>query len=65
MDPCYMDNYEFDSLSIAPIQHKKSCEIKVGPHLLRLVNLLCIRKELGSGGVQFGRLCLKGNQVNT
>ena len=47
MDPHYMDNYEFDSLRIVPLQHKKSCEIKVSPHLLRLVNLLCKRKELG------------------
>ena len=49
MDPRYMDNYEFDSLSTAHLQHKKSCEIKVGPHLLRLVNFLCIRKDLGWG----------------
>ena len=45
MDPRYMDNYEFDSLSIAPLQHKKSCEIKVGPNLLRLVSLLGIEKS--------------------
>ena len=47
MDPRYIDNYEFDSLSIAPLQHKKSCEIKVGPDLLRLV--IRYRKELGWG----------------
>ena len=40
MDPRYMDNYEFDSLRIAPLQQKKSCEIKMGPDLLRLVSLL-------------------------
>ena len=45
MDPRYMDNYEFDSLSIAPLQHKKSCEIKVGLDLLRLVNFLGIEKS--------------------
>ena len=45
MDPCYMDNCEFDSLCIAPLQHKKSDEIKVGPDLLRLVSLLCIEKS--------------------
>ena len=45
MDPCYMDNCEFDSLSIATLQHKKSCEIKVGPDLLRLVSLLGIEKN--------------------
>ena len=43
MDPCYMDNFEFDSLNIAPLQHKKSCEIKAGPDLLRLVSLLGIK----------------------
>ena len=42
MDPRYMDNYEFNSLSIAPLQHKKSVEIKTGPDLLRLVSLLGI-----------------------
>ena len=40
-----MDNYEFDSLSIAPLQHKKNCEINVGPDLLRLVSLLGIEKS--------------------
>ena len=45
MDPCYMDNCEFDSLSIAPLQHKKSCEIKVGLYLLRLVSTLSIEKS--------------------
>ena len=45
MDPRYMDSYEFDSLSITPLQHKKSCEIKAGPDLLRLVSLLDIEKS--------------------
>ena len=45
MDPCYMDNCEFNSLIIAPLQHKKSCDIKVGPDLLRLVSLLGIEKS--------------------
>ena len=45
MDPRYMDNYEFDSLSIAPLQLKKSCEIKAGSDLLRLVSLLGIEKS--------------------
>ena len=45
MDPHYIDNYEFDSLNIAPLQHKKSCEIKVDPDLLRLVSLLGIEKS--------------------
>ena len=45
MDPCYMDNYEFNSLRIAPLQHKKSCEIKAGHDLLRLVSVLGIEKS--------------------
>ena len=45
MDPRYMDNCEFVSLNIAPLQHKKSCEIKAGPDLLRLVSLLGIEKS--------------------
>ena len=45
MNPRYMDNCEFDSFNIAPLQHKKSCEIKVGPDLLRLVSLLGIEKS--------------------
>ena len=45
MDHHYMDNCEFDSLSITPLQHKKSCEIKVGHDLLRLVSLLGIEKS--------------------
>ena len=65
MDPRYMENYEFDSLSIAPLQHKKSYEIKVGPDLLRLVSLLGIEISKVGGREQFGRLFLKTNQVNT
>ena len=45
MDPRYMDNYEFDSLSIAPLQPKKSCKIKAGPDLLRLVSVLGVEKS--------------------
>ena len=40
-----MDNYEFNSLSIALLQHKKSCEIKAGPDLLRLVSVLGLEKS--------------------
>ena len=40
-----MDNCEFDSPSIAPPQHKKSCAIKAGPDILRLVSLLGIEKS--------------------
>ena len=45
MHPRYMDNYEFDSVSMTPLQHKKSCEIKAGPDLLRLVSVLVIEKS--------------------
>ena len=45
MDPRYRGNYEFNSLNIAPLQHKKSCEIKAGPNLLRLVSLLGVEKS--------------------
>ena len=47
MDPRYMDNCEFDTLSI-PLQ-RRSCEIKVVPDLLGLVSLLGVEKELGLG----------------
>ena len=40
-----MDNCKFDSLSIAPLQHKKSCEIKADSDLLRLVSRLGIKKK--------------------
>ena len=47
MDPHYMDNCEFDTLSIAPLQKKKrgSYRIKVGLDLLRLVKLLVLDKS--------------------
>ena len=45
MDPRYMDNCEFDSLIIEPLQCKKSCEIKEGHDLLRLVTLLGTEKS--------------------
>ena len=45
MDPRYIDNFEFNSLSITPLQHKKNCEIKVDPDLLRLVSVLGIEKS--------------------
>ena len=40
MDPRYMENCEIDPRSIAPLQRRKSCGIRVGPNLLRLVSLL-------------------------
>ena len=41
-----MDTYEFDALTIAPLQQKKrSYGIKVGLDLLRLVSLLGLDKS--------------------
>ena len=40
-----MENYEFNSLNIAPLQRKKSCEIKAGLDILRLVSVLGIEKR--------------------
>ena len=41
MDPRYMDIYELDTLSIAPLHTKRgSYRIKLGSDLLRLVRLL-------------------------
>ena len=40
MDSRYKDICEVDSRSIAPLEHKKSCGINVGPDLLWLVSLL-------------------------
>ena len=65
MDPRYMDNYEFDSLSIAPLQHKKSFEIKASHLLLRLVSLLRYRKKLGWGERTIWQTIFETNQVNT
>ena len=48
MDPRYMDNCELNTLSIALLQ-RRSCEIKVVPHLLGLVSLLGVEEELGWG----------------
>ena len=44
MDPHYMDNCEFDTLSIAPLQ-QKSCEINEAPSVWRLVSLLGVEKS--------------------
>ena len=45
MDPRYMDNCEFDTLSIAPLKKKGSSRINVGPDLLRFVKLLALDKS--------------------
>ena len=44
MDPRYIDNCEFNTLSIAPLE-KKSCEINEASGLLRLVSLLGLEKS--------------------
>ena len=46
MDPHYMDNCEFDTLNIAPLQKKKrGYEINEAPSLLSLVSLLGVEKS--------------------
>ena len=50
---------------IAPLQHKKSCEIRVGPDLFRLVSVLGGGSSLVGGRVQFSSLLLRTDQTNT
>ena len=46
MDPHYMDNCEFDTLSIGHLpKKKKSCEINEASGLLRMVSLLGVEKS--------------------
>ena len=45
MDPHCMDNCEFDTLSIAPLQQKIGYEINEAPGLLSLVSLLGVEKS--------------------
>ena len=45
MVPRYMDNCEFETLIIVPLQQKKSCETNEAPDLLRLVSLLGVEKS--------------------
>ena len=40
MDPCYMVFGEVDSSAFHPYNTKKSCGIRVGPDLFRLVSVL-------------------------
>ena len=65
MDSHYMDTCEFDTLSIAPLQQKRSYGIKVGSDLLRLVSLQGLDKSKVGGRGQFDSLFLKTNQVNS
>ena len=52
-------------LSIAPLQHKKSCGIRVGSDLFRLVSVLGGGSSLVGGRVKFGSLLLKTDNINT
>ena len=47
------------------LQHKKSCGIRVGPDLFRLVRVLGGDSSLVGGRVQFSRLLLRIDQTNT
>ena len=49
---------------IAPLQYKKSCGIRVGPDLFRLVSVLGGGSSLVGGRVQFGSLLLRTDQTN-
>ena len=60
-------------LSIAPLQHKEKCGIRVGPDLFRSVSALGYGSSLvrggggggGGGRVQIGSLLLKTDHINT
>ena len=47
------------------LQHKKSCGIRVGPDLFRLVSVLSVGSSSVGGRVQFGSLLLRTDQTNT
>ena len=47
------------------LQRKKSCGIKVGPDLFRLVSVLGGGSSLVGGRVQFSSLLLRTDQTNT
>ena len=61
MDLRYMDFGEVD----ASVQRKKSCGIRVGPDLFRLVNVLGGGSSLVGGRVHFSSLLLRADQKNT
>ena len=52
-------------LSIAPLQHKKNCGIRVGQVLFRLASVLGGGSSLVGGRVQFSSLLLRTDQKNT
>ena len=47
------------------LQHRKSCGIRVGPDLFRLVSGLGAGSSLVGGRVQFGNLLWRTDQTNT
>ena len=47
------------------LQHKKSCGIRVGPDLFKLVSMLGCGNSLIGGRVQFGSILLRTDQINT
>ena len=49
---------------IAPLQHKKSCGIRVGSDLFKLVSVLGRGSSLVGGRVQFGSLLLRTDETN-
>ena len=51
--------------ALHPYNKKRSCGIKVGPDLLRLVSLLGLDKSYVGGRGRVDKLFLKTNQVNT
>ena len=65
MDPRYMEFGEVDSSALHPYNAKKSCGIRVGPDLFRLVNVLGGGSSLVGGRVQFSSLLLRTDQTNT
>ena len=44
---------------------QKSCGIRVGHDLFRLVSVLSVGSSLVGGRVQFGSLLLRADQINT
>ena len=59
-----MDFGEVDSSALHPTT-QKSCGIRVGPDLFRLVSVLGGSSSLVGGRVQFSSLLLRTDQTNT
>ena len=59
-----MDFGEVDSSALHPY-NKKSCGIRVGPDLFRLVSVLGEGSSLVGGRVQFSSLFLRTDPTNT